>query len=176
MASAPELKPCPFCGGRAEWNIGQKGDGSPWRYITCESCEAIGPAAPEIETVAAWNRRAPELAVSEASERAHALVADLERRGLKTIGDIIKAEQSGALSPSEGVGQDGIDTFKPCVTVNDESGITEAIFEDVSAVAVPVFDGVYHYIDKLVAPDDGRLVGLQVWATKSLPAKPAERE
>jgi Lar family restriction alleviation protein len=69
IVSAPELKPCPFCGGEAEWNTGQKGDGSPWRYLACEDCEAMGPHVAEWELskvaddndevlIAAWNRRA----------------------------------------------------------------------------------------------------------------------
>ena len=36
------LKACPFCEGEAEWNTGQKGDGTPWHYIACSECEAMG--------------------------------------------------------------------------------------------------------------------------------------
>jgi len=60
--------------------------------------------------------------------------------------------------------------FKPCVIVNEEAGITEATFEDVPYVAVPVFDGVHHWIDKHVAMDDGRLVGFAVWKTHPAPS------
>lgn len=55
--------------------------------------------------------------------------------------------------------------FKPCISVNDEAKITTATFEDVAYVAVPVFDGVHHWIDKHLALDDGRMVGMAVWAT-----------
>lgn len=61
--------------------------------------------------------------------------------------------------------------FKPCVIVNEETGTTEAIFEDTAYVAVPVFDGIHHYMDKHIAMDDGRLVGFEVWQTT--PATPA---
>lgn len=67
-----ELKPCPFCGEKAEWNLGQNGDGSPWRYLACAECEAMGPHISQSELspfdeayndeirIAAWNRRPPE--------------------------------------------------------------------------------------------------------------------
>jgi len=69
-----ELKSCPFCGNAPEWNLGQKGDGTPWRYLACSECEAMGPhvadwelsqTAPDKDEVndaiivAAWNRRTP---------------------------------------------------------------------------------------------------------------------
>jgi Lar family restriction alleviation protein len=54
------LRACPFCGSAAEWNTGQNGDGSPWRYIACEDCEAMGPASnDDASSVSSWNRRAP---------------------------------------------------------------------------------------------------------------------
>ena len=60
--------------------------------------------------------------------------------------------------------------FKPCVVVNDETGITEITIEDVAFVAVPLFEGIHHYMDKLVAMDDGRLVGFTIWQTAPKPA------
>ena len=59
------LKPCPFCGQPAEWEKGEYGDGYPWNYIACSSCEAMGPATPRdlwsrSQAIAAWNRRATE--------------------------------------------------------------------------------------------------------------------
>ena len=65
--------------------------------------------------------------------------------------------------------------FKPCVFVNDTLGLTEAIFEDVSHTAKPLFEKVYHWIDTLHAHDDDRLVGIQIWATKPA-ADPAKGE
>ena len=71
---------------------------------------------------------------------------------------------------------DGTGRFKPCITVNEEAGITEATFEDVAYVAQPVFPGIPHWIDKHVAMDDGRLVGIAIWATKPPAAPAAEAE
>jgi hypothetical protein len=61
--------------------------------------------------------------------------------------------------------------FRPCISISEEAGITEAVFEDVAYVAEPVFPGVHHWIDKHLALDDGRLVGMAIWATK--PPAPA---
>lgn len=63
-----ELKPCPFCGGEAEFAIGKTGDGKDWHYIECADCGATGPnikyAAHNIRVkeanAEAWNRRAAE--------------------------------------------------------------------------------------------------------------------
>jgi hypothetical protein len=53
--------------------------------------------------------------------------------------------------------------FKPCVITNDEAGTIDAIFEDCPYVSVPAVPGVYHSVDKLLAIDDGRLVGVTIW-------------
>lgn len=47
-----ELKPCPFCGGRAEWKQGHYAG-----YVMCLSCEVMGPNIDKAEAIAAWNRR-----------------------------------------------------------------------------------------------------------------------
>lgn len=70
--SERDLAPCPFCGGDAEWCMGEHGDRSPWRYIACSVCEATG-APPEhrdneAEAIAAWNRRALTEPVTGAGE------------------------------------------------------------------------------------------------------------
>lgn len=56
-----ELKPCPFCGERAELKTGIH-----TQYVICLSCETMGPnlASPS-ECVAAWNRRALTAALSD---------------------------------------------------------------------------------------------------------------
>ncbi len=51
MTNAPELKPCPFCGGEADHSMGERGDGTPWPYIECVDCGAS--TEPDV-----WNRRA----------------------------------------------------------------------------------------------------------------------
>lgn len=71
MTEPDALLPCPFCGGEAEWNLGKKGDDTPWRYLACGVCEAMGPhvadwklsahdaAHNDAILIAAWNTRAP---------------------------------------------------------------------------------------------------------------------
>lgn len=58
--------------------------------------------------------------------------------------------------------------FEPCaITTGEGLGlpVTEMVLEDVAYVSVPVFAGVYHTVDWLLAMDDRRLVGIQVWAS-----------
>ena len=51
-AAATALLPCPFCGSdEVSKSRGEKGDGSDWFYVECESCAAC--AEPE-----QWNQRA----------------------------------------------------------------------------------------------------------------------
>lgn len=66
--------------------------------------------------------------------------------------------------------------FKPVAYVNEECGITEYVFEDAAYVAQPVFPNLYHYIDWMVALDDGRLVGIQFWSKHDLPQPPQQEE
>jgi Lar family restriction alleviation protein len=50
-----ELKPCPFCGGRAEIQRGAY-----TQYVMCLKCEVMGPNLSSDEELSdAWNRRAP---------------------------------------------------------------------------------------------------------------------
>ncbi len=52
-----ELKPCPFCGGEAEY-VGSEGKGY---WVQCKACYARGPWGDYgYQALAAWNRRAPE--------------------------------------------------------------------------------------------------------------------
>jgi len=50
---APELKPCPFCGGRAEYKAGHYSG-----YVICLKCEVMGPNLAPIAASMAWNDRA----------------------------------------------------------------------------------------------------------------------
>jgi hypothetical protein len=59
-----------------------------------------------------------------------------------------------------------IGDFKPCFMVNEVMNMVEVLFEDVSSTSKPLIDGVYHWIDQLVAHDDGRVVGLNFWIYK----------
>ena len=59
-----ELKPCPFCGGRAEISQGRY-DGKDTSYVMCKECMAQGEFfivstkyASDEKAIKAWNRRA----------------------------------------------------------------------------------------------------------------------
>lgn len=65
-----EVKPCPFCGGRAEVDArssrGPHGEEFPWWHVVCLSCCATGPRVVRHyhgdayaigEAVRAWNAR-----------------------------------------------------------------------------------------------------------------------
>lgn len=63
-------------------------------------------------------------------------------------------------------GGEPLPPFKPCVIENKEMRLTEIVLEDVGYVAVPAFEGIHHTVDWLVAMDDRRIVGVQVWTLK----------
>ena len=51
-----QLKPCPFCGGKALQII----RGSPGcEYVKCEGCKATTDDTSRLRAITAWNRRAP---------------------------------------------------------------------------------------------------------------------
>ena len=59
-----ELKPCPFCGGKAEISVGRF-DGKDTSFVLCTKCEARGEFfvvspkyASDEKAIEAWNRRA----------------------------------------------------------------------------------------------------------------------
>lgn len=59
MTKAPELKPCPWCGGT---NITKVDDGES-EWLICANCEATGPYSPDayaanLSIEQAWNTRA----------------------------------------------------------------------------------------------------------------------
>lgn len=56
-----KLKPCPFCGGDAEYD---NSDSGPFEWIACQKCGARGPTINYNrkklgDSRAAWNRRTP---------------------------------------------------------------------------------------------------------------------
>ena len=69
-----DLKPCPFCGGKAEHSIGKTGDGKPWHYVECVDCGATGPTPDYADhniaviecRAEAWNTRADRIEELEA--------------------------------------------------------------------------------------------------------------
>lgn len=66
----------------------------------------------------------------------------------------------------EALGVEELPPFKPLVEIDEEMRITSVILEDVSHYSVPCFVGHYHTVDWLLAMDDNRIVGVQVWALK----------
>lgn len=70
----PDLLPCPFCGGEADFSLGKTGEGEDWHYLECAECETMGPrvqyAAHNIAIKdalsSAWNTRADLAAVQPA--------------------------------------------------------------------------------------------------------------
>jgi Lar family restriction alleviation protein len=55
MSDAPELKPCPFCGGKA---LLTNREMPGCAFVVCEGCQAQGDDGTVERVVAAWNRRA----------------------------------------------------------------------------------------------------------------------
>lgn len=81
-----DLKPCPFCGGRAEHSIGKTGDGKPWHYVECVDCGATGPTPSYADhniaviecRAEAWNTRADRIEELEAqNELLQQMIASL---------------------------------------------------------------------------------------------------
>ena len=55
-----KLKPCPFCGGKAEASEVRAGDFN-YSVVTCGECWAKSPHHVwRQDAIAAWNRRAPQ--------------------------------------------------------------------------------------------------------------------
>jgi hypothetical protein len=53
-----ELKPCPFCGGIADWSAGMG-----WFSVECTGCRVETDAYTKAEHAASvWNRRSPDRA------------------------------------------------------------------------------------------------------------------
>ena len=64
-----DLKPCPFCGGEAEWKSG--GPGCAW--VSCKKCPAETGDGSIPRIIAAWNRRADTAEVIALRARVAAL-------------------------------------------------------------------------------------------------------
>lgn len=89
--TAPELKPCPFCGGKAEvWTTAAYSADSAEHVIGCKACEVYMPFAnvfssrtPDAVYIAAWNTRATPLSAALAVPDD----ADLRKRLTRAIAD-----------------------------------------------------------------------------------------
>jgi Lar family restriction alleviation protein len=63
MNKAPELKPCPFCGGKPHLVTHRTSEDSMGAYVYCKGCAAQSDHfedhfAPAKDAIAAWNSRA----------------------------------------------------------------------------------------------------------------------
>ena len=86
-----DLKPCPFCGGEADYNEGKTGDDTPWNYYACSVCEAMQPYVSSAEQSAhdtsfnqaldaeAWNTRVDSPEITALRERVKVLEEALKR-------------------------------------------------------------------------------------------------
>ena len=59
----PEIKPCPFCGGKGEISEDLSSQSrSRWYYVVCDSCCAKSDVVnSEAEAILDWNRRIQEM-------------------------------------------------------------------------------------------------------------------
>lgn len=56
-----ELKPCPFCGGKADWFVLEKMNNEKLYYVECSYCFArTGYYFTEYESIKEWNKRTPD--------------------------------------------------------------------------------------------------------------------
>lgn len=56
-----ELKPCPFCGGKADWFVLEKMNNEKLYYVECSYCFArTGYYFTEYESIKEWNKRIPD--------------------------------------------------------------------------------------------------------------------
>lgn len=62
MTDAPELLPCPFCGGAAEWVDIESGDCFGGSFIQCAACWACSPVEFGFKEnlTSKWNTRVPD--------------------------------------------------------------------------------------------------------------------
>lgn len=64
MSDAPDLAPCPFCGGEAHYNPQQ------FDEVYCVHCDiSMGNSTEAGTCVDDWNRRAPRIATAEMVEK-----------------------------------------------------------------------------------------------------------
>lgn len=104
---APELLPCPFCGGKyvvAQQN-GLKADKTwAWWEVVCHDCDiSVRPFDDRNQAIAAWDRRTP--AALAASPEVQALIREAEARGMDRAADMASARSlshTKGLSPGSG--------------------------------------------------------------------------
>lgn len=97
MSDAPELKPCPFCGGQADIWKASVDLGLP-AWIACTHCKEGVFCTKEHSTteaaIAAWNRRAPDprvAALVDAAKDALCVLEDADCYGSQVVTDLVAA-------------------------------------------------------------------------------------
>ena len=74
------LKPCPFCGGEAQTDVGKAGQAAAFCDLFRSYCMDCGTQSPEwsyteAEAITAWNTRAPIPVTDEMVERAARIIS-----------------------------------------------------------------------------------------------------
>jgi Lar family restriction alleviation protein len=94
--TAPELKPCPFCGSSS--NL----DWTRHSYVSCDNCDVFGPSYDyPMSAISAWNTRTATIPDPLDDPRVKALV-----EAMKNV-----AEQSTRDEIPDGYGPDHVDGF-----------------------------------------------------------------
>ena len=78
------LKPCPFCGGEAQTDVGKAGQAAAFCDLFRSYCMDCGTQSPEwsyteAEAITAWNTRAPIPVTDEMVERGVVEIIDAQR-------------------------------------------------------------------------------------------------
>lgn len=81
---------------------------------------------------------------------------------IKAYKDLIAID---GITHQEPAKQQAVSDFKPCVLISEELGTTTIYFDDCAYIAEPIFEGVYHWMDKHVSMRDGSIVGATIWMT-----------
>lgn len=91
MTTNTELKPCPFCGGKAEIEIGKIGAVKDWYYVGCQSCTGSSEN-PD------WNTRPVEDSLRAENEKLRGLIGELVEDAMQGWGFAARGTYSTQLA------------------------------------------------------------------------------
>ena len=135
MSDAPELKPCPFCGGEAEFHsLLPRYDDA---FVCCPNCEIDGPRfggnddreGSNAQAIAAWNTRAALREIEELEAKVQSLTALLDNQLGTPCEQVRHQEQVEALEAK----------------LAESEARSEVLEELVMDVAADLYDGVDAY-------------------------------